>query len=128
MPRRIHTSKALAERRNELRNNPTPEEKLLWQSLKNSGLGYKFRRQHSIGPYIVDFYCPKQRLIIELDGAPHRELEARDYDQTRNKYLRDLEYTVLRFWNSEVTSNLPKVLAKIKNHLPAPSLIKEGVA
>src|SRR3989338_2821451 len=121
----IHNLNNLTPLRKKLRSEMTEPEWRLWYQIRNSLLGYKFRRQHSIGPYIVDFYCPKQRLIIELDGAPHRELEARDYDQTRNKYLRDLEYTVLRFWNSEVTSNLPKVLAKIKNHLPAPSLIKE---
>ena len=74
MPRHIHNNKTLADRRKELRNNATPQEAILWQHLKDSNFGCKFRRQHSIGPYIVDFYCPSKKLIIELDGSQHGRL------------------------------------------------------
>jgi very-short-patch-repair endonuclease len=115
--KRLHNKNILTDRRKELRNGSTPEEIALWPYLKNSGLGHKFRRQHSIGPYIVDFYCPQKRIIIELDGSPHNDTDAKEYDQIRDDYLRDLDFVVLRFWNSEISKDLPKVLGKIKEHL-----------
>ena len=68
----LHNRKALEARRKALRNNPTPAEEVLWNCLKGSKLeGRKFRGQHGIGPYIVDFYCPAERLVIEVDGSSH---------------------------------------------------------
>ena len=128
MKKFIHNNKPLLARRKELRNNSTPQEIILWQQLKRSGLGYKFRRQHSIGSYIVDFYCPSKKIVVEVDGSQHGEADTKDYDQTRKEYLNNLGYTVIRFWNNEINTNLPGVLDKIKEMLttPFPSLVKEG--
>jgi very-short-patch-repair endonuclease len=114
---RIHNKKIFIERRKDLRNNSTPQEIILWLQLKDSNLGYKFRRQHSIGPYIVDFYCPEKKLVIEIDGSQHGEVDAKEYDEERDAYLDSLGLTVLRFWNSEVNNHLPVVLQKIKSCL-----------
>jgi very-short-patch-repair endonuclease len=72
-----------------------------------------FRRQHAIGPYIVDFCAPRQKLIIELDGGQH--LEQQEYDAERTIYLEAKGYKVLRFWNNEVIENLDGVLQVIQN-------------
>lgn len=77
-------------------------------------MGVKFKRQHSIGGYIVDFYCQKYKLVIELDGEIHYTKEAREYDVIRDKYFEELSYKVLRFLNSEVENNIEMVLEKIK--------------
>ncbi|MCC2631153.1 MAG: uncharacterized protein K0S38_962 [Candidatus Paceibacter sp.] len=111
----IHTRKDFTERRKELRRNSTPEELILWQQVRNKKLGFRFERQHSIGPYIVDFYCPKKKLIIELDGSQH--LENKEYDETRTDYLETQGYKVLRFWNNEVNQNIIEVVEIIKNHI-----------
>ncbi len=111
----IHTSKILEERRRELRNNLTIQEIILWKHLKSRGLGYKFQRQHSIGPYITDFYCAEKKLIIEIDGSQHDN--AKEYDKERTDFLEELGNTVLRFWNSEINTNLDGVLQKIKQAL-----------
>ena len=80
----VHNITKLIERRKELRNKSTPEEILLWLRLKNSQTGFKFRRQHSIGGYIADFYCPSKKLIIEIDGPQH--LKNKEYDKIRSDY------------------------------------------
>ncbi len=79
-------------------------------------MGVKFRRQPSIGVYIVDF-CPAQRLIIEVDGSQHGEKNAELYDKVRTDYLQRLGYTVLRFWNNEINANLEGVLTTIEEAL-----------
>lgn len=109
----LYQNKIFKERRKELRNNQTESEKLLWLKLKNSQLGFKFTRQYSAGPYILDFYCPKLRLAIELDGSTHAEKEARLYDQDRNDYLKSINIDTIRFWNSELTMNIENVIGKI---------------
>ena len=76
-------------RRKELRNSQTPQEFKLWFHLKNKKLGVKFRRQHGIGSYIVDFYCSDKNLVIELDGNQH--LESREYDKERSSYFNCLK-------------------------------------
>lgn len=113
MPK-IHSLQQLADRRKKLRTNQTPQERILWWYLKDERLGFKFRRQHSIGGYILDFYCPKKRLIIEIDGGVHMSKESREYDQIRDKYFTSLDYNVLRFLNSEIEKDINKVVAKIK--------------
>lgn len=110
----IHNNHHLVKRRQLLRNTTTPAEKLLWQKLKDLAPQNRFRRQHSIGPYIVDFYCPKKRLAIELDGAPHQNISQKKYDTYRTRYLNSLNITVLRFWNNEVISQIDEVIEKIK--------------
>jgi very-short-patch-repair endonuclease len=95
----------------ELRKNTTPAEQKLWSVLRNDQLGVSFRRQHAIGPYIVDFVCLKQKLIIELDGGQH--LEQMAYDDERTAFLQAKGYRVLRFWNNDVLNDLNGVMSVI---------------
>ncbi len=105
----------------EMRLRSTPAERVLWQALRRGQLhGLKFRRQAPIERYIADFYCPPARLVIEIDGVTHREPEV---DLRRDVWLRDQGLRVLRFWNNEVMTNLPGVLAVISEaaRTPPPS-------
>lgn len=102
-------------RRKELRHNETKEEKLLWNILRNKNLRFKFTRQYSVGPYILDFYCPEKRIGIELDGFQH--LGNKEYDEERDDYLLQNDIKILRFWNSEISANMDEALKKIKNAL-----------
>jgi very-short-patch-repair endonuclease len=112
---RINNLAFLKDTRKHLRNNLTEAEAILWSMLKNSKLGgRKFRRQHSIGYYIVDFYCPAEKLVIELDGQGHYTHEGMSNDAERDKHLSMMGIKVLRFENIEVKENLTKVLQKIK--------------
>ena len=107
--------KSLKPKRKELRNNPTFAEVLLWKELKHRKLGgKKFRRQESIGNYIVDFYCHNEKLVIELDGETHFTDEGRIYDAKRTKYLKSKGLEVIRFENNEVLGNISGVLEEIK--------------
>lgn len=114
----IHDIKRLTPRRKELRKNQTKAEEKLWQYLRANQLGFKFRRQHSIGGYIADFYCPDKKLIIELDGEIHDLSENIEYDKIRNSFFEELGYIVLRFKNEKVleSSKLSKVLLNIKSY------------
>jgi very-short-patch-repair endonuclease len=95
----------------------TEAELVLWQVLKDKKQkGRKFRRQYSIGYYIVDFCCPSEKLIIELDGNHHYTHEGKEKDKERDAHLSLLEFKVLRFENKEVLENLNEVLKKIKSH------------
>ncbi len=110
----IHNKGILKTRRTDLRKSSTDEEEILWQALRRKNLGYKFKRQHSVGPYILDFYCATKKLAIELDGSQHKD--NKDYDMERTNFLNDKNIKVLRFWNKEV-SNIKKILEKIKSEL-----------
>ena len=111
----IHNCLYLKERRQDLRNNATPPEKTLWQYLKGSQVaGRKFRRQHSVGNYILDFYCPAERLAIELDGAHHFTEEGIAYDEVRTAYINSLHIKVIRFENKEIWHNIEAVLETIQ--------------
>ena len=95
----------------------TEAELVLWEVLKGKKLcGRKFRRQHSIGYYIADFYCPSERLIIELDGQYHYTSEGLEKDRERDDHLKELKIKVLRFENKEVLNNLTDVLKCIKSN------------
>lgn len=94
-----------------LRKNSTPEEDKLWEYLRNKKLGQKFKRQYSISGYIVDFYCPGKRLVIEIDGGQH--IQNKEYDKNRTKLFNDLDIKVIRFWNSEIEKDIDTVLNKI---------------
>jgi very-short-patch-repair endonuclease len=97
-----------------LRQNLTPAEQKLWQALKNRQLnGLKFRCQHPVGLFIVDFYCPQCRLVVELDGEIHDHQV--DYDTARTEQLKQFGYQVVRFRNQEVITNLDTVLRQILN-------------
>ena len=97
-----------------LRAESTDEERKLWAQLRAKRCGgFKFRRQHRIGPYFVDFCCVAQHLIIELDGCQHAEPEEERLDGLRTAYLSQQGYRVLRFWNSQVNIELESVLQAI---------------
>ena len=96
----------------ELRRNLTPAEQRLWRRLRNHQLGgHKFRRQHAIGPFIVDFCCPACHLTIELDGDTHAGQE--EYDQARTRWLLEQGWRELRFTNREIEGELEAVLKAI---------------
>ena len=97
-----------------LRANTTPHERILWRALKELPTeGSHFRRQAPIGPYVVDFFCPARRLIIELDGGHHNEDDTAARDLERQHWLESEGYRVIRFWNSEITAELTAVLERI---------------
>jgi very-short-patch-repair endonuclease len=101
-----------------LRANTTPHERALWRALKELPVdGTHFRRQAPIGPYVVDFFCPAARLIIELDGGHHNEDETSKRDRERQSWLEHEGYRVVRFWNSDITGNLTAVLERIYEEL-----------
>jgi len=111
----IHNLPSLKDRRRELRHNSTPAEALLWACLRKCQIdGKKFRRQHSIGPYIVDFYCPECRVIVELDGAVRTGLLAAERDDRRKEFLKKFGVQVLRFENEEVFQNRERVVECIR--------------
>ena len=111
---KIYNKKYLEQKRKDLRNQSTLAEVILWKHLKKKQLSErKFRRQHSIGDYIVDFYCPAERIAIELDGDLHFDEEIKKYDEERTKYLSELNIRVLRFENNEILFNLESSLNKI---------------
>jgi very-short-patch-repair endonuclease len=110
----VHNLPEMKDYRRELRNKPTFAEKFLWDELKGKKLkGYKFRRQHSIANYIVDFYCPEYMLAIELDGEHHYDKYEKMYDDARTAFLNELKIKVIRFDNDEVVDNMSTVLIKI---------------
>jgi len=116
MKNKIHNRKYLNEYRKRLRNNLTSAEATLWKSLQKKQLmGRKFRRQHSIKNFIVDFYCASEKLIIELDGAVHLDFAQENYDHERTLQLEKLGFMVIRFENKEVFENLEVVLDTISN-------------
>jgi very-short-patch-repair endonuclease len=114
---RLHNIPALKVRRRNLRASLTPAEAVLWAHVQSRQLGgRKFRRQHSNGRYIVDFYCPELKLAIELDGAAHDSARADADDRARDEFLRSLGVRVLRYENRDVMMNLEGVLLHIRSH------------
>ena len=112
--RRKNRPEELTERRS-LRTNGTKEEAMMWKVLKNRQVsGIRFRRQFSVGAYILDFYCPELKLCIELDGAGHYNSEGLRHDYVRDKYLSELGIRVLRFENRAVLKMQPVMLAEIE--------------
>lgn len=101
-----------------LRKNLTPQERTLWNLLRNSNLkNYKFRRQHPIGNYIVDFVCIEKFLIIELDGGQHNQERDKIYDEERTKYLNSRGFKVIRYWNNDIDNNLAGVYEDLVKYL-----------
>ncbi len=108
------TSPELIAAARRLRRTMTPAERLLWEQLRARRLqGLYFRRQHPLGPFILDFCCPAAKLVVEVDGAVHDAVAQAAYDLLRTERLRDDGYTVLRFRNEEVEANLAAVLHRI---------------
>jgi very-short-patch-repair endonuclease len=114
----IYNVKKKETQRKKLRNSSTAAEAVLWTYLKKSQLdGKKFRRQESVGPYIVDFFCPESRVIVELDGAPHFEPGAAEYDARRTEYMKERGIRVVRFENKRIYKNVEAVLEEIRSSL-----------
>jgi leucyl-tRNA synthetase len=106
----------LIEAAREMRQHPTGAEAVLWEKLRRKQLGgFRFRRQHIINTFIVDFYCSEAKLVIEIDGGIHKAQA--DYDQYREDVLSAMGYKVLRFTNEEVMGEMSKVLGEIKKNL-----------
>lgn len=109
----------LKSRRRELRKNMPLPEIILWSRLKGRGLnGYKFRRQYSVGRYIMDFYCPELKLAVEIDGDTHFSDGREEKDRARERLIESYGITFLRFTNIEVNENIEGVLGKIAERLP----------
>ena len=108
---RIHP--IILARAREMRHVQTPAEATLWHALRNRQTGFKFRRQHPIYRFIIDFYCAEAKLLIEVDGESHLETDPAAYDNARTEYLEDLGYKVIRFTNNDVRYNIHAVASEI---------------
>ena len=105
-----------------LRRRQTDAERNLWARLKSKQIeGAKFRRQHPIGPYVVDFVCLEKKLVVEIDGGHHNEDEVSLKDNDRASWLVGEGYRVLRFWNNDVLNQMESVLEKTREAV-SPSL------
>ena len=116
------------ERAKELRKCLTEAEMILWNYLRTKPFGYKFRRQHPIGKYVVDFFCYKLNLIIEADGSVHEEPEIKKQDEERQKKLESMGLRILRFTNKEISDDQKTVITRINAYLnQSPPLGGRGV-
>jgi very-short-patch-repair endonuclease len=97
----------------------------MWSMLRDRRLRYKFRRQHPIGDFVVDFACPAIRLVIEVDGTSHDHPEQKAFDATREEYLRERGWRVVRFKNHEVLQNTPAVEEAVWKLLEPDSIVPE---
>ncbi|MBL7961948.1 DUF559 domain-containing protein [bacterium] len=114
----LYNQSTQTDKRRDLRNHATRSERLLWSQLKNKQVsGFKFRRQHGVGPYIIDFYCPEAKLAIEIDGSSHDSEEARKNDERRQVFIEEFNIRFLRFSDTELFENMNKVIEKIKEEL-----------
>ena len=102
------------DKRNNLKGNMTLEEEMLWGKIRKDQLGVRFRRQYGVGEYIVDFYCPKLRLVIEIDGGQHSSKNELEYDCVREEYMKELGIKTLRFSNVEVRDDVESVVEEIE--------------
>lgn len=115
MTRKIYDKPSTKEKRKRLRENQTKAEKILWGRLRNRRFqNLKFRRQYGIEEYIVDFYCSKLKLVIEVDGAQHYSEDGLEYDRTREKFMESLGIKTIRFTNLEVEEDVGKVIDRLK--------------
>jgi very-short-patch-repair endonuclease len=112
MPKtKLFNIKTKKQQRINLRQQPISCEKIFWYKLRNRAFaGLKFRRQYSISKYIVDFYCPKIKLAVEIDGATHSTDKEMNYDRQRQKYIESLNIKVIRYTNTEIKENLSGVM------------------
>ena len=111
LPRLFHLAR-------ENRKAPTDAEQIMWHHLRSRKLaGFKFRRQHPLYDFIVDFYCHDGKLVVEIDGDVHLSSNEKEYDEDRTHILNEFGLSVLRFTNIEVIENVDDVLKKIRNFL-----------
>ena len=119
----LRNDPTLKQRRRELRRNQPEAEKTLWVHLRNKQFyRMKFFRQYSIGPYILDFYCPTMKLAVELDGGQHNLCENKEYESVRPEYLKAQGVEVMRFWNHEVLLDMESVLSELTLKITPPHL------
>jgi very-short-patch-repair endonuclease len=109
---RIHP--ILLQHAREMRHPQTPAEATIWKHLRNRNLGFKFRRQHPILRFIIDFYCAELKLCVEIDGDTHVEADQQEYDAARTEYLEMLECKVIRFTNEDVRYHIQPVVQAIR--------------
>ena len=133
MPRATRGQASHLDLKRRLRSNMTAQEARLWSRLRARQLqGLKFRRQHGIGPYIVDFYCPEQSLVIEVDGDSHPDADQIVKDERRDRYFQSLGLRVIRYINDDILKNVDGVLEDLAERLssgstsPRPSLRRRG--
>ena len=132
MPRtgKPRSSPAVRARARELRQPPTPAERILWEKLRDRRSGWKFRRQTALGPFIVDFYRDEARLVVQLDGESHDHATQAERDEMRTEWLEDRGYRVLRFWSQDVLRDTDSVIAAIVEALtlssPSPAPRERG--
>ncbi|MFI5399148.1 MAG: endonuclease domain-containing protein [Candidatus Binatia bacterium] len=118
--RRWRSSTLVVQRARQLRRELTPAERRLWQHLRYRQLdGHEFRRQHAMGRFIVDFYCPEAKLVIEVDGDAHADQP--EYDAERSRWIEQQKHCrVIRFRNQDIDQNIPAVLDAIAALLRTP--------
>jgi len=117
---KLHNLNPQKNTRRQLRKNPTEPEKRFWSWVRGKQLGTKFRRQHGIGQYIVDFYCADHALIIEIDGDSHYDEKSIIYDAIRTEFLQTKGFRVIRFTNCDIMQNQQGVLTQLM------AILKEG--
>ena len=109
---------SISEAAKELRKRQTEAEKRLWFKLRDKQLyGAKFRRQEPVGNYIVDFVCFEKKLVLEIDGNPHKHTDVKRNDKQRTAWMQSEGFKVLRFWNADILNNIEVVLKKVKDCL-----------
>ena len=114
--RAIHRD--IKERARHMRQHPTVAEAILWQRLRHKRVGgFRFRRQHPIGRFIVDFYCAEKKLVVEVDGETHSQLGSEEYDSQRQLFLQHMGLKVLRFANEQVIGETDAVVEAIAEEL-----------
>jgi len=117
----VRNDPQLKQRRQELRHNQTEAEKAFWSLVRNRQFeGKRFFRQYSVGPYILDFYCPEIKLAVELDGSQHND--NMEYDALRTEYLKTHGIEVVRFWNNDVIKDGQEALNMLLMKVTPPNL------
>ena len=116
---KIFNNRKQKQLRRNLRTEMTKAEHVLWYYLRGRQINsHKFRRQASIGRYIVDFYCAEAKLVVEVDGDTHFEPEAEKYDQEREKYINSKGVKIIRFTNLDIYNNIEEVVKEIMKQCP----------
>lgn len=113
----LYNNRSTRDLRCKLRREQTDAEKILWHYIRAKQLGHKFLRQYSVGLYMLDFYCARKRLAVEIDGGQHNEKRGSQKDIVRTAYLNEQNISVKRYWNNEVLVNTDDVLEDIVREL-----------